>query len=47
VQVKELTHKEFENIFRAVAVMKHKIMDAGPNLNWSMQIHWDVNKGNN
>jgi hypothetical protein len=32
VQVKEFTLKEFEDIFRAVEVVRQKIMDADPNL---------------
>lgn len=44
VQLKEFTLKEFEDIFRAVEVMKQRITAADPNLNWSMQIHWDVDK---
>jgi hypothetical protein len=44
VQVKEFTLKESEDIFRAVEVVKRKIMDADPNLNRSMQISRDVDK---
>jgi hypothetical protein len=44
LQVKEFTPKELEDIFRAVEVMKQKIMDTDPNLDRSMQIHRDVNK---
>jgi hypothetical protein len=44
VQVKEFTLKEFEDIFRAVEVVKHKIMDADPNLDRSMQIRRDMDK---
>jgi hypothetical protein len=31
VQVKEFTLKEFEDFFRAVEIVKQKIMDADPN----------------
>jgi hypothetical protein len=44
VRVKEFTLKEFEDVFRAVEVVKQKIMDADPNLDRSMQIPRDVNK---
>jgi hypothetical protein len=44
VQVNEFTLKEFEDIFRAVEVVKQKIMDADPNLERSMQIRRDVDK---
>jgi hypothetical protein len=42
VQVNEFTLNEFEDIFRAVEVVKQKIMDADPNLDRSMQIRRDV-----
>jgi hypothetical protein len=29
-------NKEFEEFFRAVEFLKQKIMDADPNLDWSM-----------
>jgi hypothetical protein len=38
-QVKKFTLKEFEDIFRAVELLKQKIMVADPNLNQSLQIH--------
>jgi hypothetical protein len=43
VQVKEFTRNKFEDIFRAVEVVKQKMIDAGPNLDRSMQIRRDVN----
>jgi hypothetical protein len=42
VQVKEVTLKNFQDIFRAVEVVKQEIMDADHNLNRSMQIRRDV-----
>jgi hypothetical protein len=42
VQVKELTLNKFEDIFRAVEVVKQKIMDAESNIDRSMQIRRDV-----
>jgi hypothetical protein len=42
MQVKEFTLKEFEDIVRAVEVVKQKIMDADPNPDRSMQIRRDV-----
>jgi hypothetical protein len=44
VQVKEVILKEFERFFRAVKVLKQKIMDADPNLDRNMQIRRDMDK---
>jgi hypothetical protein len=42
--VKEFILKEFEDIFRAVEVVRQRIMDADPNLDWNMKIRRDVDK---
>jgi hypothetical protein len=42
VQLKEFTLKEFEDIFRAVEVVKQQIMDADRNFDRNMQIRRDV-----
>jgi uncharacterized protein YjcR len=41
VQVKKFTLKELEDIFRAVEVLEQKMMDAGSNLDRSMQTRRD------
>jgi hypothetical protein len=42
VQVREFSLKEFKDSFRAVEVVKRRIMDADPNFDRSMQIRRDV-----
>jgi hypothetical protein len=41
-QAKEFSLNKFEDVFRAVEVVKQKIVDADPNAERSMQIHRDV-----
>ncbi|XP_051842461.1 uncharacterized protein LOC127554692 [Antechinus flavipes] len=44
MQMKEFTLKEFEDLFRAVEVMKQKIMNADPNVSRSIQIRQNVDR---